>query len=303
MRDYRRGWMKGNCPYCGKNDKFGVNISMNRSNCFYCGSKKPPFLLLMDLEKIKDKYLVFKLLEEQEKLDYYESPSLGQVKQVKDLELPGGFKLLSMGDNQLAKSARAYVKKRGFNPHKMALKGWGYGTKDKYKGYIIIPIFHKGKLVYFTSRRFLGTGPKFLNLEVEGNNMGKNMVIYNYEALFMYNRVRLVESIMNAETLGDNTIAINGKSLSRYQLNLIIKSPCTHITILLDKDAWQHAFKIALQLVDYKKVKIVEFQDDRDVNDLGKIKTLRKIYKSNYLTYNQLVLNKNERSFHTYNGK
>ena len=303
MRDYRKNWLKGNCPYCGKHDKFGVNLYLNRCNCFYCGPKKAPFFLVMDLEKLDNKYLVFKLLDEQEKLDYYEKPINNELKVIKDLKLPEGFKLISMGNNQLAQSARSYLKNRGFNTDKMAMKGWGYGTQGKYKGYIIIPIFFKGQLVYFTSRRFLSHGPKFLNLEVEDNNIGKNMIIYNYEALYMYNRVRLVESIMNAETLGDNTIAINGKKISSYQLNQIIKAPCTHITILLDDDAWKEAFQIALQLINHKYVKIVDFPKNKDVNDLGKRQTLKRIYKHKYLSYNHIISYKNERSFDTYNGE
>ena len=303
MRDYRRNWLKGNCPYCGKKDKFGVNISLNRCNCFYCGPKKPPFWLVMDLEKLTNKYLVFKLLEEQEKLEYKEIGLDTTLKEIKNIKLPEGFKLLNSGDNQLAISARNYIKKRGFNPKEMALKGWGYGTTGKYRGYIIIPIFFKDKLVYFTSRRFIGNGPKFMNLEMDEDVIGKNMVLYNYEALFMYDKVRLVESVMNAETLGDNTIASNGKKLSSYQLNLIIKSPCTHVTVLLDRDAFDDSIKLALDLIQYKQIKLVQFPDDRDVNDLGKKETLKLIYKSKYLTYGKLLNLKNERSFYTYNSK
>ena len=33
-RDYRHGWMKSRCPYCGREGKFGINLSLNRCNCF-----------------------------------------------------------------------------------------------------------------------------------------------------------------------------------------------------------------------------------------------------------------------------
>lgn len=303
MRDYRRGWMKGDCPYCGKHDKFGVNLFLNRSNCFSCGPKSQPFYLVMDLEKLTHKSEVFKVIENNDILDYYEKPIDNKVKDFQNLELPEGFKLLSLGNNQLAKSARSYIRLRGFDPDEMSLKGWGYGSVGKYYGYLIIPIYLKGKLVYFTSRRFLGNGPKFLNLELETNMVGKNMIIYNHEALFIYNKVRLVESIMNAETLGDNAIAINGKKLSSFQFNQLIKSPATHFTILFDHDAWEDTLNLCLKLVPFKNVKPVYFEDSKDVNDLGRKETYKKILKSKYLSYNEIIKLRNERPIYTHNGE
>lgn len=303
MRDYRRGWMKGDCPYCGKHDKFGVNLYQDRCNCFYCGPKPKPFYMVMELEKT-DKRGIFKILDSQEELNYFER-SFQEIESVNEinLELPEGFKLLSLGDSQLAKSARAYVRSRGFNPNEMALKGWGYGTHGKYWGYLIMPIYYQGKLVYYTSRRFLGNGPKFMNLEQEEGGVGKSMIIYNHEALFIYDRIRIVESIMNAETLGENAIATNGKKLSSFQLNQIWKSPATHFTILLDNDAWDDAIILALELSTFKKVKLVYFPDSQDVNDLGKKETNKLIYKHKYLNYHQILSLKYERSFITYIGK
>jgi len=303
MRDYRRNWMKGDCPYCGKNDKFGINLAINRSNCFVCGGKLRPFYLVMDLEEFTSKADTFKFLGNYQGLDYYEKSVVREIENKPPLKLPEGFRLLNTGKSQMGKSARNYIKSRGFDPDEMSLKGWGYCVKGKYKGYIIIPVYFKGELVYFTSRRFIGNGPKFFNISLDETDRGKNLVIYNHEALFMYDKIRIVESIMNAETLGDNAIAINGKTLSSYQLTQLIKSEATHFTVLLDHDAWIHSIYLCLKLAPYKWVKPIYFEDDRDVNDLGKKQTLKKIFKNRYLTYNECLKLKHdyERSILTYN--
>jgi len=289
MRDYRNNWMKGDCPYCGKKDKFGINLAINRSNCFVCGGKLKPFYLVQELEDLPNKGETLKFLNSYEGLVYYEKKLKNEIPDHISVELPEGFMLINLGTNQLAKSARNYIRSRGFDPDEMAYKGWGYGTIGKYRGYIIIPIYFNGKLLYFTSRRFLGHGPKFLNISLDEVPIGKNLVMYNHEALFIYDKIRLVESVMNAETLGDNAVALNGKSVSSYQLSQLIKADATHFTILFDQDAWIHALYLCLKLAPYKWVKPVYFEDSRDVNDLGKQKVLRKIFKNRYLSYNEVL--------------
>ena len=303
MRDYRKNWLKGNCPYCGKRDKFGVNLTLNRSNCFVCGGKVSPFYLVKDLEGLETKREVLQFLNSFDQLEYFERSFESTLDINIDIKLPEGFRLLNLGDDQLAKSVRSYVKKRGFDVEELSLKGWGYTSKGKYFGYLIIPIYHNDKLVYFTGRRVLGSGPKFINLSTDESPLGKNFFIYNYEAIFIYDRIRIVESIMNAETLGDNTIAINGKQLSPFQYSQILKSPVTKIDILLDKDAWINAVYMGLRLSRFKQVRPVSFVDNRDVNDLGKLKTLKRIFKHRYLSYNELLKLKAEYegSFSTYN--
>ena len=105
----------------------------------------------------------------------------------------------------------------------------------------------------------------------------------------MYNSVFLCEGALNAQTMGEKGIASGGKKISHYQINEILRSPVKRVIILFDSDAKKEAVDLALQLVPWKKVKVIFMPDGKDVNDIGKEATLRLIYKERYLSYNELL--------------
>lgn len=292
MYDYRRGWLKGDCPYCGEH-KFGVNIGQNRSNCFKCGHNPTPISLVFDKEKITTYVELYRILDNLEGITFYEEAV--EVFEIKrDNVLPDGYRNIRSGESILAKAARKYLEKRGFNLKELSRAGFGYCTKGKYMGYIIMPFYYNNLLVYFNARLYMGNGPKFNNPDIEDFGIGKSFIIYNRDALYIYNRIFIVESVTNARTIGDNAIGMGGKALSSQQINDIIKSPCEKVIIGLDRDAIDYAIKLAFELIDYKKVKIMIMPTDDDINKVGRKKSLIISYKSKYLNYKTLQQLKNE---------
>lgn len=287
--DYRNGWLKCNCPFCGKEAKFGINLSMNRTNCFRCGEHPSAIQLAIQLENFTTYAELVEYLNKGDFSGYTYVEEAVELKSRKEVYLPDGFKSILLGDSLIAKAARKYVQKRGFDLNEVAMKGWGYVTKGKYMGYLIIPFHENGKLVYFNARLFIGNGPKYNNPETSDTGLGKSFIIYNKDALSMYRMVYLCEGALNAETMGERGIASGGKAVSRYQINEIIKSPVERIIILLDPDAKDKAIELALKLVNYKKVKVVFLPEGTDVNDIGKKKTLKLVYSTPYQDYNKLL--------------
>lgn len=303
---YRNGWYKTKqCPYCGREGKFGINLSLNRCNCFVCGEHPSTIDLVMDLENLETYTEVLRVLDKEEYSGYVYKEEAVELKSKKALYLPEGFKLLNQGDSLLAKSARAYVKKRGFDIEQVSKMGWGYGTKDKYLGYLIIPFHEHGELVYFNARLFIGNGPRYNNPEVSESGLGKSFIIYNKDALEIYKSVFLCEGAINAQTMGERGIAMGGKAVSRFQVNEILRSSVERIIILLDPDAMDRAIDLALQLVNFKKVKVVKLPDGKDCNDLGKDSVLRYVYQVHYQNYHELLMLKHsiygERTLDTHN--
>jgi hypothetical protein len=284
-----KGWWRGNCIWCGGTNTMGIHPEHSKAHCFKCLDSKPSIEVLMDIEGFATTNEAHKFLQIQQEYEYFEAYTRVQKREIKPVELPESFTLLSQGTNMYARSARAYMKGRGFSINRLSLKGVGFCTDGPYAGYIIFPFYTKGTLVYFQGRRFLPIGPKMKNPNVEDFGIGKEQIIYNQDALYMYNRCYVVESITNAETLGDSAVATLGKSISSYQLYHMIGSPCDRFIFILDPDAIKEALISAMQLVNYKKTKVIQIPyADKDVNDIGKVKTLEFVKRTPYQTYNEL---------------
>ena len=294
MRDYRRGWLKGDCPYCGGEDKFGVHLETNRTNCFKCAEHPLPIRVVMDQEGIANFPESWAHIDTFEEFKYLET-SIELLKE-KPAQLPEGFRLINIGDSQTAKIARRKLKERGFNITNLALRGVGYCVSGDYGGRIIIPFYERGRLIYFNARNFTGLGPKFKNPRIEEFGIGKNLLIYNVDALELYRTIYILESATNALTLGDKATATGGKVISRYQISKYLQSSAQRFVIILDPYANHEALWAGMQLVYHKKVKVVllpESKLEEDVNDIGKKKTLKHIKNQpwqNYRDLNKLYL-------------
>lgn len=292
--EYRRGWMKlPVCPYCHRELKMGVNLSMYRTNCFRCNAHPNPSQLVMDIEGFDTYHELINFLNSRkfDELEFHEEKV--ELAEAKPLYLPDGFRILSFGKSQVARSIRGYVKSRGFSIQELSRHGIGYATKEPYFGYLIIPFYYKGQLRYYNARNVIGTGPRYNNPNKDITGVGKEFIIFNYDALEMYRSVFVCEGALNALTMGDRGIATMGKAISAYQVNELLKSSCERFIILLDPDAKKYAINLALKLVAYKKVKVVFLPEGKDVNDLGRKETLRLVYQTRYQSYQELVQIKN----------
>lgn len=291
MRPYRRGWLKGDCPSCGRPGKFGVNLFRDRTNCFVCEYHPKPITLIRELEDLDTYNEVMEVIQDYKEMEYI-APVIKEIDESK-VVLPDHYINIALGDSRLARMARNYIRGRGFDIDDLSLKGWGYCTDGDYYGYIIIPFYMGGKLVYFNARKFFGAGPKYNNPTAEDSGIGKSIIIYNVEALNIYKEVFLMEGVINAETIGPEGIATGGKDISTKQLSIIKTSPVESMVLLLDPDAIERSVEIALDLIFYKKVKLVFWEGDKDVNDLGREETLKRVNAVNYSTYNELIKFKN----------
>lgn len=292
--NYKHGWLRVPvCPYCGRQEKLGINLSLYRTNCFRCGEHPSPAQLVMDIENLDTWSELTALLNngDYNELEFHEEKI--ELPERKEVNLPEGFQNIKFGNSQLAKSIRGYMIKRGFDIDKLSKLGIGYCNEGNLFGYLIIPFYYKSELRYYNARNVLGSGPRYNNPNKDNTGLGKEFLIYNFDALFMYRTVYLCEGALNALTMGEQGIATMGKAVSAYQVNQIIKSPVEHIIILLDPDAKLYAINLALKLVNYKKIKVVFLPDGKDVNDLGRNKTMSYVWSTRYQDYQDLVAIRN----------
>ena len=195
--DYRHGWMRiPTCPYCGREHKLGVNLSMYRTNCFRCNAHPSPAQLIMDIEGFTEYHELINFLNngQFDELQFKEEKI--ELAESKPLYLPEGFRNISIGDSQLAKSIRGYIKKRGFNPDQFSRFGIGYGTMGTTYGYLIIPFYYQGQLKYYNARNVIGKGPRYNNPDKDITGLGKQFIIFNHDALEMYRSVFICEGAL-----------------------------------------------------------------------------------------------------------
>lgn len=293
--DYKHGWMRiPICPYCHRENKMGVNLSMYRCNCFRCGEHPSPSQLIMDIEHFETYPELIKFLNNGDFNEITFREEKVELAEKKPFYLPEGFTLLSFGESTLAKSIRGYLRNRNFSVEYLSRQGIGYCNKGDLFGYVIIPFYSGGQLRYYNARKVIGNGPRYNNPNKDITGLGKEFIIFNEDALSIFKTVYVCEGAFNALTIGSHGIATMGKSISRYQLNTFIKSPAEHFVILLDPDAKAQALKLALELVNYKKVKVVFLPDGKDVNDLGRTTTMKLVYNTRYQSYKDLIKLRNE---------
>ncbi|MEG1415159.1 MAG: hypothetical protein RSC49_01015 [Clostridium sp.] len=291
---YKHSWVKADCPFCGRTQKFGINISLDRTNCFVCGSHGSVLDLVTELEGLENYSLAKQFIDNGTESNYHYVEEKVTLKEHRAIMLPDGFRNIRLGESTVAKAARSYLISRGFDINTVSRKGWGYGTTGKYFGYIIIPFTAKGELTYFNARLYMGSGPRYNNPDNDVTGLGKSFIWYNHDALYMYKTIFLCEGVFNSVTIGEKAVAAGGKFVSRYQINELIKCPVERVIICLDRDAIDKAVDLALKLVDFKKVKVIKFPEGLDANDLGHKKTMKLIYQSRYLS--KLDLNKMKRN-------
>lgn len=292
--DYKHGWLRVPvCPYCGREEKLGINLSTYRTNCFRCGEHPSPAQLVMDIEGLDTWPELVNLLNQEDFKGLEFKEEKVELSEKKPIYLPEGFKNIAFGKSQLANSIRNYMIKRRFSIPEISKFGIGYCTEGNLFGYLIIPFYYNGELRYYNARNVLGRGPRYNNPNKDITGLGKEFIIFNYDALSLYRMVYICEGALNALTMGERGIATMGKAISAYQINELIKSPVERFIILLDPDAVRYAINLALKLVNYKKVKVVILPEGKDVNDLGRKNTLSIVYSTHYQSYNELIKIKN----------
>lgn len=302
MQKSTRGWYRFEFPFGDHDDNSGaVNFNYLTVKDHRSGYCKHVTNFIMEVEDMTYREVINYIdnFNESQVVLYKET-----VKSVSTVKLPTGFKSFIMNDTKLAYRAKNYLQSRGFDPIKLDQRGFGYVFNNEvsedetdFTGYIIVPFKSNGKLVYYLGRDFTGKEPKYLNARSENVGVGKSELLYNEDALNIYDEVFIVEGWACAETLGDNACATMGWNISRKQKAKIINSSCKRIIIVPDKgnlenstlSFYQKALQIGLQFIDYKEVLVINTEEiqhpGKDVNDIGKARILEALEHTKKLSY------------------
>jgi hypothetical protein len=268
------GWYEGVCPYCGSR-KLYIQPEYMKVKC-YKGCVKPQFVVYFVKEyfgtSMFESYEIIQNTRSKIRLDRKEKP----VK-IFNSALPDGYKSILDGTGVMARRAQNYLKGRGFDLNYLDMLGVGYveaDGDDTYYGYIIIPFRMSGEVVYFIARDYAGNYPRYKNPPKNGYGIGSEEVLFNEEALFIKNKVYMVEGWADAATIGDRGLSYQGLHLSNMQVTTILNSPVEEIVIVPDGNYYMEGLKNVIPLLGRKRVKVLNMdpvttEDKKDVNAWG----------------------------------
>lgn len=315
LKKSSNNWYWFECPYCygGKSGEvsMAVNVNLERVKCWRAKCEKNLSVVDFVAEQESLTYVQAKNFIEsftatsvtQSREAYVKKEDKKREVEVKGIQLPYSFKLLLTGNTSLCDRAAEYVKSRGFVPEIWDSRGFGYcdqehdNFKKNYFGYLIVPFYKRGRLVYYIGRDFLNRDPKdkYKNPLTDDVGVGKSQLFYNEDALITANELHLVEGFFCAETIGSNAVASLGWSVSPIQKSKLLRSKANKLIIGADKGAYKLAVKFGVTLIDYKDVYVVNFDAPelapygKDVNDVGLDRYMNAIDKTDKLTFGKAM--------------
>lgn len=288
----QKGWMVGNCPYCGALDKFGVKFDsyykgkkISSFNCFSgdCKKHSTVYSLLKDFNRLDlvdiKTVNIFKPLEEKklyietdENLDY----------SMDEYHIPIGYKRVY---------THKYLKDRGFDDRFFQLHNIGISTLDPKigKDYVLFILEDQGKCVGWL-KRSIHSKEYIKKLELSGkkvlrwgNSKGTDFekFIYGIEECIegVTDTIILVEGITSKQNVDKllnlfdrndtKCCATFGKKISNFQIKRLLDKKIKNILLLYDPDAIGASKQYSLELEKYFNVQVGYIKsEDKDPGDL-----------------------------------
>jgi DNA primase len=164
----------------------------------------------------------------------------------------------------------------------IALHGVGYcpegettlpdGRKTYLSNRLFVQVFDENNSpIYWVARAlFKDMKPKVFNPVGGANTINKADVIFNLNNAIKTGVIVLSEGVFDAITVGDSGTALLGKTMSVYQLLLLIKSGVDTIYLLLDPDAIESELKLADLLSKHIKNVYLCSTVGGDPNEVGR---------------------------------
>lgn len=177
-----------------------------------------------------------------------------------EFKLPTGFHLMALpvkDENMVItyRSAYSYIAKRfgletkNLDPSHLWYWKFGISLEDRaFVNRVIMPSFNiDGELNYFTGRAFTDVNPKYLN-----PNIQREDVIFNEINLNWKEPLTIVEGPFDLIKCNQNATCLLGSDLTtEYKLFLMLVKHKTPVILALDPDAKDKALKIADLLSEF----------------------------------------------------
>lgn len=256
------GWIGVNCPFCSdSSEHMGINLRSKTVSCWKCGKTGTIVTYLSHVLNsfgkalsIVERFIPRELrrLEEQE----YSS--------VTEVILPKNVKV------GLSEFHKAYLTKRGFDPHILADKYnlQHVGPVGDFSNRIIVPILKNFRLVTFTSMDISDeTMMRYKHLGDELSIIPMKSLLYNSETSDGHN-IGVVEGLCDCWRMGDGFTPTWGVKFTPEQKRLLAKYPNVKIVGDGDKDGWKFNITLGDELAAFCNVRYFKLKEGLDPDKL-----------------------------------
>lgn len=214
-RHVTEGWIGIDCPFCSKDSgkfKLGYSLAHRYFTCWSCGHHR----IIEVLSEITGK-------SGRECYELIGQLDRGEPKK----ERPRGKLVLPRAIGSLLPIHRNYLRSRGFDP-KQLVKLWslmGIGLSYELGWRICIPIHHRGEIVSWTTRSVSSDEgiTRYINARPEHEATSAKELLYGED--YVRHAVVVVEGPVDTWRIGPGSVAVLGTSVSRFQVEKIMKYP------------------------------------------------------------------------------
>lgn len=262
--------------------KLEVNLDTGQWHCWVCHARGRSIRSLFDA--IHAKYtLQDSEVRAQSFDDVFDPPK----RSASIAELPAEFRPLHRGPLDFyGRKALAYLHSRGVTDDDVLTYNIGYCNAGPYDGYLVFPNYDdQGHLNYFTTRAYLPGRPKTKNPPVPRAGVVGFELLINWAL-----PVVIVESALDAITVGQNALPMYGSGFSSWIRKLVYDKQVPEVVLCFDGDAYSSAMHEAGKLVaNGVTVKVPKLPEDQDPNSLGRTRVWQYIDSAEPVAYDDVV--------------
>lgn len=277
------------CPECdvgrAKEFRLWFNIEKNTGTCYKCHRAFNTLSLVQVLEGVSftealrlvkehtvSGVLSLALLKQRVEQAFSEVAE-AEPEKLGTIALPDEF--LSCADHHPSEWP-AYILKRIGSLKTVYDHGIGWCVHGYFKYRMVVPIRLDGEVVSFIARDMTGTADKKV-LYPKGCKTSR--MLFNYDRARRFDRVILVEGVLDALRTGPRCMAILGTNLSDSQVTLLANSEAREVVVMLDGDAAGEAgaLKVVERLRSMFKLRVVRLPRGLDPDDFSRPELLARV--------------------------
>lgn len=252
------------CPFCPDGDHathLGIKITTKKISCWRCGVRGTVVKYLMAATGLSPKLILKKIKQLSGSIVYkdVESFDTSQNKHI-TVDIPK----ITYSEKELLKDHRQYLLKRKLDPDfiKDKYQIECVGPVGYYQNRIVIPFFHRKKVITFITRDITGKAEiPYLNCPKELSIISPKEWLYNIENV--KDIAIMVEGIFDVWNIGDGCVGTSGIEYTIKQLSLLKK--VKRLFILFDPEelAQERAEKLAYDASTFvNDVNLIEYGTD-----------------------------------------